>query len=448
MLKQLLFPEIKELIDRKDWRTLKDILANWQLPDVADLLETLDESDRVIVFRLLNKEHAAEIFSEIEPDVQQELVEQLSNENIRQIISELSPDDRTELFEDMPGQITQRLLKLLTPEDRKETLGLLGYPEDSAGRLMTPNYVALLPNWTIEEALKHIRKSGRDAETLDMLYVTDKDEILLDDIPLRRIILTDLKASVKSIMDWSFIAINATEDQEEAARMMKHYNLTALPVIDEKGVLLGIVTVDDILDVIEEEVTEDLHKSASVVPLDMSYTATSSWGLYRRRITWLSLLALAGFFSSSVIAAFESTLSAIVALAFFIPVLIDSGGNTGSQSATMVIRAISIGELTLGKWFSVIKKEIIVGLMLGTSLGLILFLWGTFWKGGGQIGLVVGISMITIIFISNLLGSLLPIILTKLKLDPAVVSSPLITTVIDATGLLIYFSIARLVLKI
>jgi len=448
MLKDLLLPEIKELIEAKNWRILKEILSDWPEPDIADLLESMEQSDMVILFRLLNKELAAEIFSEFEPEIQHLLIEQLGNEKIKQIITELSPDDRTDLFEDLPGKITQQLLKLLAPEDRKETLQLLGYPEDSVGRLMTPDYITIQSRWTIEQALNHIRKYGRDAETINVVYVTDDNEVLIDDIPLRRLILAEPLAEVETIMDYNKIAIEAYQDQEHAARMIQHYNLTALPVIDHDGILLGIVTVDDIIDVIEEEVTEDVYKGAGVVPLELSYQATSIWGLFYRRVTWLSLLAVAGFLSSSVIANFEQTIATIVTLAFFIPVLIDSGGNTGSQSATIITRALAVGEITPRKWVNVIRKELFVGLMLGVTLGLILFLWGTFWKGGQEVGIIIGLAMIAITLFANLLGGLLPLFLTKLKLDPAVISSPVITTITDATGLLIYFTIARLVLKI
>ncbi|MBN2010044.1 magnesium transporter [candidate division KSB1 bacterium] len=448
MLKELLMPEIVELIKAKNWRTLKDMLIDWPEPDIADLLETLDYSEMAIVFRLLHKELAADVFSELEADRQLELIEQLNNDQLKSIIAELSPDDRTELFEDVPGKITQQLLQLLSPNDRNETLQLLGFPEDSVGRMMTPDYVSIQSNWTIDRALFHIRRNGRDAETINIVYITDDKGTLIDDIPLRRLILGDPQASVETIMDRNFVAINAHEDQERAARMIQHYNVTALPVIDQDGILLGIVTVDDIIDVIEEEVTEDVHKGASVLPLELSYEATSIWDLYRRRITWLSLLALAGFLSSSVISAFEHTLSAILALAFFIPVLIDSGGNTGSQSAMLIIRALAVGELTAKKWFVVMRKELAIGLMLGVTLGLVMFLWGNFWHGGREIGLVVGTAMVAIIFFANLMGGLLPLVLIKLKLDPAVVSSPLITTVIDATGLIIYFSIARAILTL
>ncbi|MDZ7413544.1 MAG: magnesium transporter, partial [candidate division KSB1 bacterium] len=252
---------------------------------------------------------------------------------------------------------------------------------------------------------------------------------------------------VESIMDHNYVAIEANADQEEAIRLIQHYDLSALPVVDKENVLLGIVTVDDVLDVLQEEVTEDVHKGASITPLESTYEAASFWSLYRKRVGWLSLLAVAGFLSSSVIALYEETLAKIVALAFFIPVLIDSGGNTGSQSATLIIRALALGELTPKRWFQVVRKELLVGLLLGATLGIILFVWGEFWKGGPQVGVVVGLSMVCIIFISNLLGSLLPIVMTKIRLDPAVVSSPLITTLIDALGLFIYFTVAKLVLK-
>jgi len=447
MLKDLLKPEIEELIKQKDWRSLKQVLSNWPGPDTADLLESLEQDDMFIVFRLLPRQLAADVFSELDVDKQTDLLQQISNERIRDIISELAPDDRTELFEELPGKITQRILNLLPLEDRKETLQLLGYPEDSVGRLMTPDYVAIRANWTISEALSHIRKHGRDAETINMVYVVDENGHLINDIPLRRLILADPQQQVESIMDKKFIAISASEDQEQGIKIIKQYNLVALPVVDSENVLLGIVTVDDILDVLEEEVTEDVHKGAGVAPLDMSYSAVSAWRLYRKRIVWLLLLAFAGFLSGNVIAAFEETIGTIIALAFFIPVLIGTGGNTGTQSATLIIRAIATGDLTLKKWFSVMKKELLVGILLGASLGLVLYLWSYFWKGNPEISLVVGISVVAIALCANLVGSLLPIVLTKLKLDPAIVSSPLITTIMDVTGLLIYFSIAIWLLK-
>jgi len=435
--------KIQELVKQKDWRMLKEILSGWPAPDIADLFENISVEEVVILFRLLHKEQAAMVFSEVETHRQMALLQQMSNEHIRDIISELSPDDRTELFEELPGKITQRLLNLLPSDIRKETLELLGYPKESVGRLMTSDYVAIRPHWTIEQAMEHIRRYGHDAETINMVYVVDEQWLLLDDIPLRRLILADPEQKVESVMDKKFVSVLAYEDQEKAIELIKHYNMFALPVVDSENVLLGIVTVDDILDVLEEEVTEDIHKGASIFPLEMSYSAASVWTLYQKRIIWLSLLLAAGFLSSSVIAAFEKTLTSIVALAFFIPVLIDSGGNTGTQSATLVIRAIATGDLSLRKWFSVVKKELLVGLLLGVTLGVVLCLWSSFWKGGAAVGPIAGMSMVIIVLWANLVGSLLPIILTKINLDPAVVSGPLITTLLDATGLLVYFSIAK-----
>ncbi|MBW2988322.1 magnesium transporter, partial [Candidatus Woesearchaeota archaeon] len=322
------------------------------------------------------------------------------------------------------------------------TLKLLGYPEESVGRLMTPEYVAIRPGWTIAKALSHIRKFGKDAETINMVYVVDEDWHLLDDLPLRRLILASPKSRVSSLMDYRFVAISPYEDQERAVKLFEDHNLVALPVIDKDGVLLGIVTVDDIMDVLEDEVMEDIEKGVSILPLGINYSSASVWTLYKKRIVWLSLLAVAGFMSSNVIAAFEHTLATAVALAFFIPILIGSGGNTGSQSATLIVRAIATGDITLRKWFNVIKKELVVGLLLGVSLGTILGLWGSLWRGGWAVGFIVGLAMVAIVLWANLVGSLLPLILTKFNLDPAVVSSPLITTLVDATGLLIYFSIA------
>lgn len=446
MLKELLLPEIQELIEAKDWRTLKGAVADWPTPDVADLLESLAEADRVILFRLLPRQQAAEVFAYLEPDKQRGLLERLTNEQVKTLLEEVPPDDRTELFEELPAKVTQQLLSLLSPGERREALQLLGYPEESVGRLMTPDYVAIRLHWTIEQAVSHIRRYGRDAETINVIYVIDEEDHLLDDLPIRRIILADPSQRVESIMDHKYIAVEAHADQEEAIRLIQHYDLSALPVVDKENVLLGIVTVDDVLDVLQEEVTEDVHKGASIAPLDTSYNAASFFSLYRKRVGWLSLLAVAGFLSSSVIAMYEETLAKIVALAFFIPVLIDSGGNTGSQSATLIIRALALGELTPKKWLLVVGKELLVGILLGATLGAILFVWGEYWKGGPQVGVAVGLSMACIIVIANLLGSLLPIVATKFHLDPAVVSSPLITTVIDALGLVIYFTVAKLVI--
>lgn len=448
MIKTQLQPEIRKLVEDKDWKNLKEQLSEWPTQDAADLIEHLHEKDAVLLFRLLSKDRATEVFSQLEPPIQEALVKSFGNKELKKIITGLPPDDRTELFDDLPGALTQHMMNLLPPIDLKEAIELLGYPEHSVGRLMTPDYVAIRQNWTVKKAIDHIREVGKDAETINMVYVTDTKWKLLGNIPIRKFLLSSQGQIAEELMNKKSIAIEVTEDQEVAYHLMKHYDLNVLPVIDSSSVLLGIVTIDDIIDVSEEEVTEDFQKAAAVEPMEQNYVLASPLLLYKKRIGWLLLLLVANFFSSNVIAHFEYALQSVMALAFFIPVLIDSGGNTASQSSTLVIRAISTGELSLSSWFRVIKKELFVGLMLGITLGVVIFLRSYFWGGGLEIGSVIGISLVVVMVWSNLLGSLLPIVLTRLKLDPAVVSSPLLTTVIDATGLLIYFSIAGVILQL
>jgi magnesium transporter len=437
---------IKKLIEEHDWRTLKEYTLLMSPQDTADLFEDLDEFELGILFRLIPRDQAADIFVELDTDQQEHIVQQISSRRLTEIINELSADDRTEIFEELPGKITQRLINMLPPTERQMSMELLGYPPDSVGKLMTPEYVAVRSFWTIERALEHIRYHGRDAETIDRIYIIDDDWHLLDDLSLRKLIVNDPENLVENIMDYQFISIYATDDQEEAVRKIKKYDMVALPVIDSDGVLMGIVTIDDLIDILEEESSEDFQKISAVSPLEMSYDSASSMDLYKKRVGWLLLLVVANFFSSGVIAYFENVLEAVVVLAFFIPVLIGSGGNTATQSATLIIRAVSIGELNINKWFSVIKKEIITGSMLGLSLGLVIFLYIMFWQESVRVGAVVGLSLIAIVLWANILGSVIPLILTKLRLDPAIVSSPLLTTIVDATGLAIYFIIATYLL--
>lgn len=443
MITKLILPEIEDLIKEKKWNTIKETLSNLETADIAELLKNLDEKEAVLIFRLLPQRLSSDVFPELETSIQKNLLSHILDSSIQALINDLSPDDRTDLLEELPGQITQKLLNLLTVEQRKEALELLGYPENSAGRLMTPDYVAVRQNWSIEKALNHIRARGKDAETIDMIYVVAENWKLIDDIPIRRFILAKPSQSVYEIMDHKFIAIRVDEDQENAYHLMKKYNLTVLPVTNKEGILLGIITVDDVLDVVEEEVTEDFQKVSAVSPVEKSYSLASPYLLYRKRIGWLMLLLIADFFSSSIIAHFQNALQTVIALAFFIPVLIDSGGNIAAQSSTLVIRALATGDLSVKRWFATIKKELFVGLMLGVSLGVILYVRGFFWRGGPLVGMIVAVTMVLITLWANILGSLLPIILTRFKLDPAVISSPLLTTVVDSTGLLIYFNLAQ-----
>ncbi len=446
MLRELLTPEIRELVEQKDWRTLKDALSPWPPQDIVELLESFEDESKIIIFRLLPRDLAAEVFSELDAGAQKNLLHQMSNEHIKEIFLEMSPDDRTDVFEELPSGATKEFLSLLPPGERKEAMELLGYPEYSVGRLMTPDYVAVRSSWTVEESLDHVRKYGKDAETVDILYVVDEKWHLLDDIPLGTLILASPEAKVESIMDREFLSVHASHDQEEAVRLMKKYNLIVLPVVDSQNILLGVVTVDDVIDVYEEEVTEDIHKGASVIPFEINYSTISAFSLFRKRIVWLLFLAIAGFLSGNVISSFQETLGEVIILAFFVPVLLGTGGNTGTQSATLIIRALVTGDLTPKKWLSVIRKEILVGVLLGLFLGLVLYAWSFAWKGSGRVSLIIGISVAIIAVWANLVGSILPIILRKMKLDPAIVSSPLISTITDVSGLLIYFTVAMLML--
>ncbi|MBN1781932.1 magnesium transporter [bacterium] len=448
MMLQFLKPEIMDLVRHRNWDDLKDILNEWPAQDIAVLISGLDNRDAMLLFRLLSRSLASQVFAWLDPGLQEKLILTFGDRELCTLILDMPADDRTRLFDDLPAEVTQKLLNLLPQKARKEALVLLGYPERSVGRLLTPDFVSVLSDWSVEQAIGHIRSVGKDAETINMVYVTDENQKLLDDIPIRRFLLSGSGQSVTDLMDDKFIAIEAAEDQEHAVQLMKHYDLNVLPVIDASGLLLGIVTIDDMIDVLEQEVTEDFHKGAAVSPVSGNYIQATPFHLYKKRIGWLLLLLVANFLSSAVISHFEYALQTVLALAFFIPVLIDSGGNTASQSSTLIIRAIATGELGLKQWFAVIRKELLVGLLLGVSLGVVIYFRSVFWKSGADVGLVVGLSLVMVMLWANLLGSVLPIILTRLKLDPAVISSPLLTTIIDASGLLIYFSIAKAVLNL
>jgi magnesium transporter len=437
--------DVRELIERRDWPALRHSLIDVPVPEIADLITDLEPPVRVLVFRLLPRDIASDVFAEMESEPQNALLQALTDEETRRLLADLAPDDRTQLLEELPGQVTQRLLNLLSAGDLAEARQLLGYPEESVGRLMTPDYVAVRPGWTMTRALDHIRAMGRASETIATVYVTDERWRLLDALELHRFILSPPDALVEDSMDRTYEYLSPYDDREKAVEMMRRYDLFALPVVDADGVLLGIVTVDDVLDVEQEEVTEDFHKGAAVMPLRIPYREASIRSLYQRRVFWLGGLIFVNIVSSGIIAAFEETLAETIALAFFIPLLIDSGGNTGSQAATLMTRALGTGDVRLGQWGRSIAKELVVGLALAVTLGVGSSLLG-FARGGWEIGLVVGISMSLIVIVSNLIGAALPFILTKVRQDPAAASSPLITSVADAAGLLIYFSVAVAVL--
>jgi magnesium transporter len=438
---------VERLIEKRDWPALRRALVIQPPPEVADLLLQLERSQKALVFRALPRQFSASVFSYLESKDKDELLQDLTNEETRQLLADMKPDDRTELLEELPGQATQRLLNVLGPMDLREARWLLGYPEESVGRLMTPEYVAVRPEWTVGQAMQHIRAKGRDSETINVIYVTDSSWKLLGILGLRQLILAPPTEIIGHIMNPHLIILSAFEDREEAVRAMQRYDVSVLPVVDSDGVLLGIVTVDDVLDVAQEETTEDFHKAAAVEPLDTSYSEASTVSLFRKRILWLMALILVSLLSSGIIAAYEDTLASAIALVFFIPLLIGSGGNTGSQSATLMIRALATGDVELSQWGQALAKEMAVGLMLGLAMGTASSLLGLF-RGGFQIGIVVGLAMMLIVFLTDIIGAALPYLLTRAGMDPAVASSPLIASIADAMGLMIYFSVASIILDI
>lgn len=436
---------VERLIEQRRWGQLKERLAEYPAPEAAELLLDLEKPDRVLLFRALPRQLSTEVFAYLKPESQNALLKDLTDDETQRLLSVMDADDRTALLGELPGQATQKLLNMLSPEDRREAQQLLGYPEESVGRLMTPDYVAVRPHWKIGEALDHIRRLGIDRETINWIYVVDDFWKLLDGLTLRTFIVTEPEETVREIMDYRFVAVAATADREEAVRTIQRNDLEAVPVVDSEGVLVGIITVDDVLDVAEMEATEDFHLYGAVQPLESSYRQSSVWSLFRKRVAWLVVLVGVGLLSSSIIGAFEQTLESAIALAFFIPLLIGSGGNTGSQSATLMVRAIATGDLELRQWGRALRKELAVGISLGLALGLATAAMGTF-RGGAMIGLIVGLTMVAIVLTANMLGAMLPFILTRAKLDPAAASAPLIATVMDATGLIIYFTIATVIL--
>jgi len=440
MLKELIKPELLQLIASHDWAGVRAALDDAPGAEVADLILHLRKSERVLLFRALPRETAADAFAHLDLQQQDHLLRDLSDDETRSLLTELSPDDRTHLLEELPGQATQRLLNLLSADDLKEARWLLGYPEDSAGRLMTPDYVAVRPEWTVGEALLHIREHGRDSETLNRIFVVDDEWRLLDDVQLRYFILADAETPVTEIMDHRVALVSAFAPREDAVTIIRRYGQSVLPVVDSGGVLVGIVTVDDLLDVAEQETTEDFHRVASVGPLRTSLREAPIHLLYRARAGWLMALVFMNIFSGAGIAAFEETLEATIALVFFLPLLIDSGGNAGSQAATLMVRALATGDVQMRDWLSLLLKELRVALLLGATMAV--GVAAIAFYRAPEVLVVASTTMVIIVLWGSVLGMSLPFLLTRFRLDPATASAPLITSLADISGVLIYFSIA------
>ena len=435
--------EFQELIDQRDWKKIRQKLEELDPAEIAELIETFRrEGDDIILFRLLPRETARETFFRLDYDKQEELVEGLADRKhlLAELLNDLAPDDRTALFEELPGPVTQRLIQLLSPEERYISIQLLGYPESSIGRLMTPDYVAVKPGMTIEQALDHIRHFGKDSETLNVVYVVDKDWKLIDEIRLREILLARPEQTIADLMDNRFVSLNVLDDQETAISIFHDYDRIALPVINTEGVLLGIVTFDDVMDVEEEEATEDFHKFGSIQDLIFNPLKAKILLLYQKRIVWLVALVFMNVFSGAALAHFGNVIESMVSLVFFLPLLIGSAGNAGAQSATLMIRALATGDVVLADWLRLMGKELLVAVLLGLTMALAVGLVASFRSP--EIIMVVGLTMVFNVLVGCIIGLSLPFIFTLLKFDPATASAPLITSLADISGVFIYFSIA------
>lgn len=433
--------EVETLIDERRWSELKAAVRDWPGPEIAELILERESPDRLLLFRVLTRNLSGEVFSHLDREAQHSLLGELNSDELRSLLTNLEPDDRTRLFEELPDRVVQRLLNMLSPEDLKAARLLLSYPEESVGRLMTPEYVAIRPDWTIDQALRHIRIMGRDREVVTTIYVTDSQWKLMDAIDLPRLILAEPDSRVEALLRREAVSLSPHDDREEAVRAMSRYDRFVLPVVGTDGVLLGIVTADDALDVAEEEATEDFHLSAAVGPLKASYRDAGAFSLVRKRIPWLLALVVINFGAAGVIAAYEETLAALLSLTFFLPLVMGSGGNTGAQSATLVVRALATGEVNRSDWMRTLGKEVAVGAALGTAMAISGWILG-FVAGGAGVAAVLALAMFFIVLASNLIGVTVPLLLTRAGIDPAVASSPLITSVADVSGLIIYFTIA------
>ncbi len=439
---------IAKQINQNIWSYLSEDIKNLLGPEIADILLSIeDEKNQIKFFKLLPDNRKVEVFSHMEDHFQEFMFEELPLKTIKYILLNLEPDDRTAILEEVNKELQAKLLSLLPKDELKESRELLSYPEESVGRLMTPEFVALSPDWTVKRALNYIRKVAQDKETILTINVVNENDYLLDDVRLSRLILASPKKYIKDIMDHNFTALNAYDDREVAVKTMQKYDRYVLPVIDN-GVLVGIVTSDDVFDVAEEETTEDIQKQSGITPFEINYASASIFEIFKKRVGWLMLLLFGSFISSTIIAHFSSAIESIVALSFFIAILIGAGGNVGTQSSALVIRALALGDLQLSQWWNVFLKELVLGILLGLSLGIALYLRAYFMEGAKIVSVVAGTSIFFVVLWANLIGALLPLGLMKMKMDPAVVSSPLITTIIDLSGLFIYFTMAKLILGI
>jgi magnesium transporter len=458
---KILEPEIKSMIEARDFAALREVFREWPPADVAEVILDLPEDEQVIIFRVLPHDLAADVFEYLDLDAQQKLLRAMAHEQVVGILNEMAPDDRTALLEELPSAAARQLIRLLTPEERRIATALLGYPEDSVGRLMTPDFIAVHEDWTVQQVLDYVREHGRDSETLNFVYVVDDRGKLIDDVRMREFLLRPLTAKVTDIRDQTFGALNVTDSQQDALNVFRKYDRAALPVVDSNGVLVGIVTADDMLDVAEEEATEDIQKFGGMEALEEPYMRIPLWRMVRKRAGWLIILFLGEMLTATAMANYQEELAKALVLALFLPLIVSSGGNSGSQASTLMIRAMALGEVTLRDWWRVMGREVQAGLALGAILGAIGVLRVGAWAIIGEqylhrqpygphwplVAMTVGIALVGVVLWGTLSGSMLPFLLRRIGADPATSSAPFVATLVDVTGLIIYFSIALVIMR-
>jgi magnesium transporter len=447
--------DIQGLLETRNMQGLKTILENWVPEELALLCDNMSTHDRLQVFKAIDRDRAFQAFENLDIGIQKSLVDALPNRLLALILNDMSADNRTALLEELESEQLNKLLKLLTQKERKIALSLLGYPENSIGRLMTPEYMTVRQNWTIHQVLDHIRENGESSETLDILYIVDEKGYLIDDIKIGEILLAPLDEKVSDLMDGKRTALLVTDDEEVAINTFTEFNRVALPVTDSQGLLLGIVTIDDVLELAKKEDTEDIQKLGGVEAFEEPYMEVPVFKMIGKRAPWLVILFFGELLTASAMAFFEHEIARAVVLALFIPLIVSSGGNSGSQAATLIIRAMALGEVTIRDWYRILRREIISGLILGSMLGILGFTriaaWSIFTDLYGEhwlaVAITIGMSLTGVVLWGSLMGSMLPLILKRLGADPATSSAPFIATLVDVTGLLIYFSLAAMLLS-
>jgi len=461
MVGKILIPEIQAMVEARNFAALRALFSEMPPADVAEIILDLPEDERVIIFRILPNVLAADVFEYLDLESQQQLLRGMAHEQVVSLLNEMSPDDRTALLEELPSAAARQLIQLLTPDERKIAQALLGYPEGSVGRLMTPDFIAAREDWTVQQVLDYVREHGQDRETLNFVYVVDDKGRLIDDLRMREFLLRPLTTKVGRIMDRSFVHLTANETQGEALNIFRKYDRAALPVVDSANVLVGIVTVDDMLDVAEEEATEDIQKIGGMEALDEPYMRIPLWKMVRKRAGWLVILFLGEMLTATAMSNYQDEIAKAVVLALFLPLIISSGGNSGSQASTLIIRAMALGEVGLRDWWRVASRELQAGFSLGLILGTIGAIRVAVWSVIGEkyfhreiygphwplVALTVGIALIGVVLWGSLSGSMLPFLLRRLGADPATSSAPFVATLVDVTGLVIYFSIAFFIMR-